>query len=129
MSIKGLRLSLRTDRIASTADAFGMSLLVLFFSIGGCAGPKKEVPYNPGEYQQFLDLQKAGLAPSEDQINNSSKEMSAEELHRLGDQYLQQGNPALAIVQYQKAVDADPTLFRIHYKIGDMFLKKGLTQD
>src|ERR1043165_1010135 len=129
MSTEGLRISLNTDRKANTAEVFGVSLLILFFSIGGCAGPKKEVTYNPGEYQQVLDRQKAGLPPSEDQIGNTSKDISAQELHRLGDLYLQQGNPSLAIVQYQKAIDADPTLFRIHYKIGDMFLKKGLPQD
>ncbi|MDZ4856170.1 MAG: tetratricopeptide repeat protein [Nitrospirota bacterium] len=117
------------DRTASTTGTFCLSLLVLFFSIGGCAGPKREVTYNQGEYQQVLDRQKSGLAPSDDQISNASKDLSAHELHRLGDLYLQQGNPSLAIVQYQKAVEADPSLFRIHYKIGDMFLKKGLPQD
>lgn len=133
MDIETVLLSLSwkrsAGRIDRTAGVVGVSLLVLFFSLGGCAGPKREVTYNPGEYQHVLDRQKSGLAPSDDQISNASKDLSAHELHRLGDQYLQQGNPSLAIVQYQKAVEADPSLFRIHYKIGDMFLKKGLPQD
>jgi Tfp pilus assembly protein PilF len=118
-----------TDGIKRGAGAFGVSLLILVFSLAGCAGPKKQVTYNPGEYQQVLDRQKAGLAPSEDEISSDSKDMSPQELQRLGDLYLQQGNPALAIVQYQNAVEADPSLFRIHYKMGEMFLKKGLMQD
>ena len=55
--------------------------------------------------------------------------MSAQEMHRLGDLYLQQGNPAMAILQYQKAAEADPSLFRVHLTIGELFLKKGLPQD
>jgi Flp pilus assembly protein TadD len=118
-----------TAGIERAAGAFGVSFLVIVFSLAGCAGPKKQVTYNPGEYQQVLDRQKAGLAPSEDEISSDSKDMSPQELQRLGDLYLQQGNPALAIVQYQHAVEADPSLFRIHYKMGEMFLKKGLPQD
>lgn len=117
------------DRIVGMTEAFGVSLLATLFSIGGCAGAKRQVSYNPGEHQQVIERQKAGIAPSDDQISNTSKDISAQELHRLGDLYLQQGNPSLAIVHYQKALDADPSLFRIHAKIGDMFLKKGLAQD
>ena len=126
LSMSGKRM---TDGIDGAAAAFGVSLLVLVFSLAGCAGPKKQVTYNPGEYQQVLDRQKAGLAPSDDEASSDSKDLSPQELQRLGDLYLQQGNPALAIVQYQNAVEADPSLFRIHYKMGDMFLKKGLPQD
>lgn len=121
--------SLMTDRIFRVATGLSLSLLVALLPIGGCASPKKEVSYTSGEYQHVLDRQKAGIAPSDDQISNASKDISAHELHRLGDLYLQQGNPSLAIVHYQKALDADPSLFRIHAKIGDMFLKKGLAQD
>ncbi len=117
------------NRITNAAEVFGVSFLALSFSIGGCSAPKSQVPYTPGEYQQILDRQKAGLAVSADQVSNVSKDMSPQEHHRLGDMYLQQGNPAMAIVQYEKAVEADPSLFRIHYKIGQMFLKKGLPQD
>ncbi len=118
-----------TDGIERAAAAFGVSLLVLVFSLSSCAGEKRQVTYNPGEYQQVLERQKAGLAPSESEISSDSKDMSPKELQRLGDLYLQQGNPAMAIVQYQNAVEADPSLFHIHYKIGEMFLKKGLPQD
>src|SRR5262245_48921702 len=118
-----------TEGIDIAAGAFGVSLLVLVFALSSCAGEKKQVTYNPGEYQQVLDRQKAGLAPPENEITSDSKEMSPKELQLLGDQYLQQGNPAMAIVQYQKAVDADPNLFRLHYRIGEMFLKKGLPED
>ena len=118
-----------TDGIERAAAAFGVSLLVLVFSLSSCAGEKRQVTYNPGEYQQVLERQKAGLAPSDDQSSSDSKDMSPKELQQLGDQYLQQGNPAMAIVQYQNAVEADPSLFHIHYKMGEMFLKKGLPQD
>lgn len=118
-----------TDGVDRAAVAFGVSLLVLVVSLSSCAGAKRQVTYNPGEYQQVLERQKAGLAPAEDEISSDSKDLSPKELQRLGDLYLQQGNPALAIVQYQNAVEADPSLFHIHYKIGEMFLKKGLPQD
>ena len=117
------------DWIDRAAGALCVSLLVLVFSLSSCASSKREVNYNPGEYQQVLERQKAGLAPAENEIGSDSKDMSPKELQLLGDQYLQQGNPAMAIVQYQNAVEADPSLFHIHYKIGEMFLKKGLPQD
>ena len=133
MQAKRVTLSLNrkrmTDEIDRAAAAVGASFLVLVISLGGCAGPKKEVTYNQGEYQQVLDRQKAGLALSDVEASSDSKDLSPKELQRLGDLYLQQGNPALAIVQYQHAVEADPSLFRIHYKMGAMFLKKGLPQD
>lgn len=133
MQTKRVTLSLSRNRRANAIDraaaAFGVSLLVLAFSLEGCAGPKKQVTYNQGEYQQVLDRQKAGLALSDVEASSDSKDLSPKELQRLGDLYLQQGNPALAIVHYQNAVEADPSLFHIHYKMGDMFLKKGLPQD
>ena len=118
-----------TDGTEKVARVFGVSLLVLVVSLGGCAGPKRQVNYNPGEFQQVVERQKAGRAPSADEVSSASKDISPQELQRLGDLYLQQGNPSLAIMQYQNAVEADPSLFRIHYKIGDMFLKKGLPED
>lgn len=115
--------------IPASAGALGVCVLTLSLSIGGCSGPKSQVPNTPGEYQQILERQKAGLAVSADEVGSTSKDIPPQELHRLGDMYLQQGNPSMALVQYQKAVEADPSLFRIHYKIGEMFLKKGIPQD
>ena len=117
------------DGIDKGVGVISVSLLVLVFSLSSCAGERRQVTYNQGEYQQVLERQKAGLAPAESEISSDSKDMSPKELQRLGDLYLQQGNPALAIVQYQNAVEADPSLFHIHYKMGEMFLKKGLPQD
>ena len=105
-------------------------MLMVFVLLAGCAGKQREVTYHPGEYQQLIERQKAGHVPPMDQVSESStKDLSAQELNQLGDLYLQQGNPTLAIVQYHKAVEADPSLFRIHYKIGEMFVKKGLPHD
>jgi len=115
--------------MARTAGVLGASLFVLFVSIEGCSAPKSQVTYNAGEYQRILDHQKAGLALPPEESSSTSKDMSPQEIQRLGDLYLQQGNPAMAIVQYQKAAEADPSLFRVHLRIGDMFLKKGLPQD
>ncbi len=118
------------EPVTSLGQASSIYLLAVLISLAGCAGQKREVPYYPGEYQQVLEQQKAGRIPSADQISEpSKKDLSAQELNQLGDLYLQQGNPALAIIQYQKAVDADPSLYRVHYKIGEMFVKKGLPQD
>ncbi len=119
----------KASLLPGSAGVFSVIVFILLFSNEGCSAPKSQVPYTPGEYQQILDRQKAGLAVSADQVSNTSKDMSPQEHHRLGDMYLQQGNPAMAIMQYEKAVEADPSLFRIHYKIGEMFLKKGLSQD
>ena len=107
-----------------------MSLLIALSLLPGCAEEKREVTYHPGEYQQLIERQKAGHVPPADQVSESStKDMSPQELNQLGDFFLQQGNPTMAIVQYHKAVEADPSLFRIHYKIGEMFVKKGLPHD
>ena len=118
------------DLMANEVLAWAMSLLLVLALLSGCSGQKREVTYHPGEYQQLIERQKVGYVPPADQISEpSTKDMSAQELNQLGDLYLQQGNPTLAIVQYHKAVEADPSLFRIHYKIGEMFVKKGLPHD
>lgn len=119
----------KLELVVRGAGVLIAALPALVFFLGGCASPKSQVTYSPGEYQRILDRQKVGLAPPADEAGSTTNDMSPQELHRLGDLYLQQGNPVMAIVQYEKAVKADPSLFRIHYKIGQMFLKKGLPDD
>lgn len=109
--------------------AAGTSLSVLAGLVVGCTGSPNSITYRSGEYQQILDRHKAGFAPTEEDITDTAKTLSAAELERLGDTYLRQGNQNFAIVQYQKAAEADHSSVKIHNKIGELFLKKGLPQD
>ena len=117
------------EKLAKRAGVIGAGLCLVLMSFDGCSPPKSQINYDPGEYQKILDHQKAGLALPPEEKGSVHKEMSGQEMQRLGDLYLQQGNPAMAILQYQKAVEADSSLFRVHLTIGELFLKKGLPQD
>lgn len=83
-----------------------------------------------GEYRKLLELQKqkAEAAQKETELKNLP-EMSAEDHDRLGDRYLSQGNVVIAFVEFQKALELKPTLVRTRYKLGRLYLSRGLTED
>ncbi|MEA1948140.1 MAG: tetratricopeptide repeat protein [Thermodesulfobacteriota bacterium] len=59
----------------------------------------------------------------------SAQEMPGSEIERLGDVYYNQGNYALALVQYNKFLRRNPDNNRVHYKKGLLLLKGRLDQE
>jgi len=74
-----------------------------------------------------MERQKA-LAADE----GASKEnpvMTSEGLERMGDFYVRQGNLPMAFLQYDKALRLDRNQPDIHYKMGRLFLEKGMAEE
>ncbi len=74
-----------------------------------------------------MERQKA-LAADE----GASKEnpvMTSEGFERMGDFYVRQGNLPMAFLQYDKALRLDRNRPDIHYKMGRLFLEKGMTEE
>jgi Flp pilus assembly protein TadD len=96
---------------------------------GGCT--TREAPRTAlrmGDYQKLLEQQKAGMT-SADEVLQDLPEMTAEEYEMTGDNSFRQGNFSVAFVQYDKALRMAPTKVSLRYKIGLVFLKKGLAGD
>jgi Flp pilus assembly protein TadD len=102
--------------------AFGLSVGL---TCGGCSTTPEEpqVRFDEGRYQQILERQKAGLSVQDD-LSNKFPKMTADDYERLGDAYVGQGNSALALVQYGKALEGDPTRTSVLYKRGVVLLKE-----
>lgn len=109
-------------------QSFACLLLSLFW-LGGCA-TEEVVKFSIPEdhYQPVLDRQKAGLDPSGNALVDLP-EKTVEEYEKLGDSYLERDHPALAIVEYQKGLQLDPSRVTIRYKIGTLLLKVGKAKE
>ena len=62
-------------------------------------------------------------------VSKKLSEPDAEEMERLGDQYIRQGNMNMAFVYYDKAVRMDPKRSSAHYKMGRLYLSKGMNDE
>jgi Flp pilus assembly protein TadD len=100
---------------------------VIALAGGGCASNNSPQALF-GEYKKLLEQQKAGMALEDDALKKLP-EMTAAEYERLGDTYLRQGNINMAYLQYDKALRMEPSQTRVRYKVGLLFLKKGLPDE
>jgi Flp pilus assembly protein TadD len=99
------------------------------FLFTACASTKEpQLRFDEGMYQQILDRQKAGMAVDEDHLAKLP-EMGAGDHERLGDSYFHQGNFAMAVVEYNKALGDNPNQTLVLYKRGLVFLKQRRWKD
>lgn len=110
------------------AVRLGLVLLVVAgLLVVGCTPDTAQVQYNKKIFELW-EQQKAQQALDEDPLLDLP-EITPAEHERLGDHHLRQGNRPMALVHYYKAIEADPSLTRAHYKIGLMFLQKDLADE
>jgi tetratricopeptide (TPR) repeat protein len=97
--------------------------------LSGCAGKGVKFEISPGDNSS---RQLRELAESRQDTSEPVKqlpEMTGDEIEALGDGLLNQGKPAMAYVQYQKALKLKPDNIRITYKQGLAFLMAGKSDD
>ena len=94
----------------------------------GCAARYPQASIQAGFYKKMMERQKAGMALDPDPLKNLPA-MTADDYENLGDNYLRQDNINMAFVQYNKAIEMKPESVNLRYKIGKLFLKKGLPQE
>ena len=111
---------------------FLAALLCVLWALSGCSWWNKDPgPRESTGYRQMMELQKQKAAMMDKELDVSKKfgEPDAEEMERLGDQYIRQGNMNMAFVYYDKAVRMDPKLSSAHYKMGRLYLSKGMNDE
>ena len=94
----------------------------------GCASRNPQYKVNSGFYKKMMERQRAGMQLAPDPLKDLPA-MTADEYENLGDNYLRQNNINMAFVQYSKAVKMNPQSVNLKYKIGKLFLKKGLPHE
>lgn len=110
--------------------AFLLSFIPLL-GLWGCASkdPQLTSLKRNNEYRQMIEKQKAS---ADAQTEKKLPPLNAEGHERLGDQYLMQRKPDLAFRQYIEALNLNPnqeSQERLHYKMGRLFLEKGMIED
>ena len=81
------------------------------------------------EYRKMIEKQKAASVKDEDEALKKIPEMTAEGYEKLGDSYVRQGNLDMAFIQYDRALKLNSKGMNVRYKIGRLFLEKGLTEE
>jgi Flp pilus assembly protein TadD len=116
-------------RRARGARPLLLLLAIVGFWGNGCASRYRlPMPLKPGAYHQILQQQKAGMA-GENETRKALPPMTAADYEMMGDTYLRQRDLGMALVQYTRALGMHPSSTRLRYKIGLLFLSKGLVKD
>src|SRR4030067_1676336 len=102
-----------------------ITFLVLFMT--RCSGSRNNQRGISEAYKKFMERQKALAA--DEQASKENPVMTQEELERMGDFYVRQGNLPMAFLQYDKALRLDRNQPGIHYKMGRLFLEKGMAEE
>jgi len=108
----------------------GFRLLITFliFLMAGCSASRNnERGIYESSYKKFMERQNALAADGQASKDNSV--MTSEELERMGDFYVRQENLPMAFLQYDKALRLDHNQPGIHYKMGRLFLEKGMAEE
>ena len=106
--------------------AIGIAAAVL----AGCASTGTKDTAVRDEYKRMLDMQKnAEAATAAGATLKEMPDMDARGLEQAGDNYVRQGNPAMAFAQYEKALAKDPKLESARYKRGMLLLSRGMNDE
>jgi Flp pilus assembly protein TadD len=105
---------------------------LLFFIaaiLAGCASgntPQTQLIKQNSEYRQIMDRQKASM---DEAALKKVPPLTAVGYEKLGDQYFLQGKADIAFKNYYEALRLEPGQIRVRYKIGRLFLEKGLLDE
>lgn len=106
---------------------FVCALIVI--NLTACAGKNSTGNiFGQTAYQKMVERQRASV-PDELGAVKKLPEMTDADYERLGDSYFQQGNLEMAYLQYVKVLREKPENLQVLYKVGALFLAKGLQQD
>lgn len=108
----------------------GLAVVMACCALAGCAGKRDspQVGFSKGAFRQILERQHRGGLIDARELRPVPA-MTAEEYEKLGDHYVRQGNLMLGFAQYERALRMEPGRSELAYKVGLLFLKKGLTDE
>ena len=107
-----------------------MAVWIAAAFLAGCASPGTKDTAVRDEYKRMLEMQKSAEAArnSEDALKKIP-ETDARGLEQIGDNYVRQGNPTMAFLQYEKALAKEPKLQSARYKRGMLLLSRGMNDE
>ncbi|HYB97580.1 MAG TPA: tetratricopeptide repeat protein [Candidatus Limnocylindrales bacterium] len=112
----------------SCGRAGALAVACLALGVSACAVPKAlQTPIERSTYRDILERQAEGVAVEEETLKKLPP-MTAADYERLGDTYLMQNKLGLANVKYVKALELDPTAWKVRYKLGVLLLKQNVPQ-
>lgn len=105
-------------------------MIIALIILCGCAAGKGQQSVS-GNYKKMVELQqrKASATKAEEPALPAGYETTAETCERLGDAYVIQGDNVAAATEYQKSLEKDPLRTTARYKMGMLFLGRGLPED
>jgi tetratricopeptide (TPR) repeat protein len=107
-----------------------MAVLISTALMAGCASWWGQESVARNEHMRMLEMQKnTEAAKAAMDAPKELPEPDARGLEQLGDNYLRQGNAAMAYMQYDKALAKDPNLESAKVKKGYLFLSRGMDDD
>lgn len=98
---------------------FMVSLVLLGLAVSGCASLSQPAPRTTPH-----EVVSARQAKAEN-VLKSLPEMTVRDYEVLGDLHVQQGNPSLAFLQYDKALRLEPNHLSLRYKQSRLLLQNG----
>ncbi len=109
-----------------------LALMILVVLLGACTATTTTQNWpnfvTPDEhYESVLERQKAGIE-SQGEILDALPEKSVEEYEQLGDAHVRNKHIGQALVQYQKALELDPSRIPLRYKAGILLVNHGNPQ-
>jgi tetratricopeptide (TPR) repeat protein len=115
-----------------TRPAFGILVIwIAAILLTGCAswwGSNDSIARN--EHMRMLEMQKnSEAAKAALDTPRDLPELDARGLEQVGDNYVRQGNAAMAFIQYEKALAKDPNLESAKVKKGYLCLSRGMDDD
>ena len=118
---------LKLEKKSGVGFLLFIPFLILFMA--GCSGSRnsQQDALKGSAYKKIFERQR-GLA-AEEQALKENPLMTAEEFERAGDFYFRQGNLHMAFLQYDKALRLDQNLPGVHYKMGRLFLERGMSEE
>jgi Flp pilus assembly protein TadD len=111
---------------------FALAICLLIIAGPWACSSKNTVQngFDISEYKKSAEIQKQKDAVADENIANKLSPMTSADYERLGDSFFQQGSLEMAFVQYMHAVSAaspDAAQNSLRYKIGRLYLRKGIT--
>jgi tetratricopeptide (TPR) repeat protein len=121
------------NRLRAIRISVGLVAALCLASVTGCAGKNSTgnifgQDANQKAYEKMLERQQARAS---DELAAAKKlpAMTDADYERLGDSYFQQGNMEMAYLQYVKVLRKKSDNPQVLYKVGALFLARGLNQD
>jgi Tfp pilus assembly protein PilF len=92
--------------------------------VAGCAVPRMlQEPFEKGVYRDILERQEQNIPIDDDKLKKLPA-LTGADYERLGDTYLSRGQLGMARAKYQKALELEPSEWRLQYKVGTIYLRE-----